>query len=864
VGQYKRGKSTFLNALIGEPILPIGVVPVTSAITVILHGKRRSARVRFMDGNVLQIAPAELRDYVAEDENPGNAKQVALIELFWPSPLLATGLCLVDTPGVGSIYAWNTEVTRAFVPQVDAALVLVGADPPLSELEMELVEQLSRQRTTLLFALNKADRMAPSEVSEAREFTQRALVSRLSRKDLRIYEVSATERLLGGPTRDWAQLEGELAYLAQSSARALVQKAQQRGVERFVTLLKHEVDVRLEALQKPLNEQDAKLEAAESEIAQAERSIPALFLENAEDQLRMESDLERRREAFLKAAVPRGRAELDKALASAKERGPALQTAGVQQSRRIALTLLDVWSKELSRLIETNFREVLERMVPYAHDFVRKVSPSSMATFKELRKTVDTSAGPPLPPALAEPTFRPSKIPEAVLWTESGVKLQTDELAGYLRRLVDTSTILMARQARERYREKQRKLEADMRKWMEDVASVANRALERSRDMHRAGSEAVRTETARLKFLLPELDALVTLQAHRTAAASSEPMPRASPAPVPPPAFKAPPSAPPVQAPRPSQAIAGAVVANARARAAAAAEAAAPPPVAIAPAPPSRPRMALPALDVPVPRTTPVPPPAAPVSRAPVVGTPAGIAVTAPAPIVRATPVPPPAASVAPVGTPAGVAVTAPAPIVRATPVPPPAASVAPVGTPAGVAVTAPAPSVRATPVPPPAASVAPVGTPAGVAVTAPAPSVRATPAPPPAASVAPVGTPAGVAVTAPAPDVRMTPAPPPAASVAPAGTPAGVAVIAPAPDVRMTLVPPAAPVALVADTPAGVAVTTSALVVRTTPVPPPATSAAPVADTPAGVAVAAPVPVVAAAPPVPLAPPAPSDVKSE
>ena len=688
VGQYKRGKSTFLNALIGEPILPIGVVPVTSAITVILHGKRRSARVRFMDGNVLQIAPGELRDYVAEDENPGNAKQVALIELFWPSPLLASGLCLVDTPGVGSIYAWNTEVTRAFVPQVDAALVLVGADPPLSELEMELVEQLSRQRTTLLFALNKADRMAPSEVSEAREFTQRALVSRLSRQDLRIHEVSATERLLVGPTRDWAQLEGELAYLAQGSARALVQKAQQRGVERFVTLLKHEVDVRLEALQKPLNEQDAKLEAAESEIAQAERSIPALFLENAEDQLRMESDLERRREAFLKAAVPRGRAELDKALAAAKERGPALQTAGVQQARRIALTLLDVWSKELSRLIETNFREVMERMVPYAHDFVRKVSPSSMATFKELRKTVDTSAGPPLPPALAEPTFRPSKIPEAVLWTEAGVKLQTDELAGYLRRLVDTSTILMARQARERYREKQRKLEADMRKWMEDVASVANRALGRSRDMHRAGSEAVRAETARLKFLLPELDALVTLQAHRTAAASSEPMPRAAAAPVP--------VSPPVQAPPPpSQAIAGAVIANARARAAAAAAAVAPPPpVAAAPAPPSWPRMALPALDVPLPRTTPVPPPAASA-----VGTPAGVAVTAPAPIVRATPVPPPAAPATPVvGTPAGVAVTAPAPIVRATPVPPPAAPAAPIGAPASVAVATPAPVVAAAP----------------------------------------------------------------------------------------------------------------------------------------------------------------------
>jgi len=613
VGQYKRGKSTFLNALIGEPILPVGVVPVTSAITVILHGKRRSARVRFQDGNVLQIAPGELRDYVAEEENPGNAKQVALIELFWPSPLLATGLCLVDTPGVGSIYAWNTEVTKTFVPQVDAALVLLGADPPLSELELELVDQFARQTTTLLFALNKSDRMAPPEISEAREFTQRALGSRLARTDLRLYEVSATERLLGKATRDWAELEAELAYLAQTSAQALVQRAQQRGVERFAGVLKHEVAVRLEALQKPLHEQDAKLEAAETEIVQAERSIPMLFLENAEDQLRMDSDLERRRDAFLKAAVPRARTELEKAMAGSQAKGPALQTGGVQASRKIALTLLDVWSKELSRLIEANFGEVMERMMPYAHDFVRRVSPSSMATLKELRKAVDVTAGPVLPPALAEPTFRPSKIPEAVLWTEAGVKLQLDELAGYLRRLVDTSSILMSRQARERYREKQRKLEGDLRAWMADVASVATRALERSRDMHRAGSEAVRAETERLRMLPPELDALVTIQTQRTAAAVSAPrravgMPhdeavRVGPVPV---GQQVTQPMPVVPKPAQSQPIAGAVVAAAQARAAVAAA-----PVGATPATPSRPRMAMPALDIPVPRATPAPPPVA-------------------------------------------------------------------------------------------------------------------------------------------------------------------------------------------------------------------------------------------------------------
>jgi GTP-binding protein EngB required for normal cell division len=245
LGQQKRGKSTFLNALLGEPVLPAGVAPITSAITVILHGKKRSARVRLVDGNVLPIAPAKLKEYATQAENPGNTRQVALIELFWPSPLLATGLCLVDTPGLGSIHTSSAEMTRQLVPQVDAAVMLLGADPPISDAELELAEQLARQDTQLLFALGKADRAALSDLSEAREVTARALGQRLGRAEVRLHEISATERLQGEPTRDWSPLEDELTALAQRSAQALVARAQVRGVKRLVQKLRGEVEARL-------------------------------------------------------------------------------------------------------------------------------------------------------------------------------------------------------------------------------------------------------------------------------------------------------------------------------------------------------------------------------------------------------------------------------------------------------------------------------------------------------------------------------------------------------------------------------------------------------------------------------------------
>jgi hypothetical protein len=52
-------------------------------------------------------------------------------EVFVPSPLLSSGMCFVDTPGLGSVFTGNTATTQAFIPDIDAALVVVGGDPPL-------------------------------------------------------------------------------------------------------------------------------------------------------------------------------------------------------------------------------------------------------------------------------------------------------------------------------------------------------------------------------------------------------------------------------------------------------------------------------------------------------------------------------------------------------------------------------------------------------------------------------------------------------------------------------------------------------------------------------------------------------------
>ncbi|MDN5344604.1 MAG: hypothetical protein PWQ18_715 [Clostridia bacterium] len=83
--------------------------------------------------------------------------KLSQVEVFYPSPLLSKGVVLIDTPGIGSTFRHNTEATLNFLPQCDAALFLVSADPPITEVEVEFLKAVRSRVTHLFFILNKVD-----------------------------------------------------------------------------------------------------------------------------------------------------------------------------------------------------------------------------------------------------------------------------------------------------------------------------------------------------------------------------------------------------------------------------------------------------------------------------------------------------------------------------------------------------------------------------------------------------------------------------------------------------------------------------------------------------------------------------------
>jgi septin family protein len=100
IGQFKRGKTTFINAILGQDLLPTAIIPLTSIITVLKYGETLSIRVFFNDNTTKDIQLDELALYITEKHNPKNEKGVSYAEILYPSMYLQNGVQIVDTPGL--------------------------------------------------------------------------------------------------------------------------------------------------------------------------------------------------------------------------------------------------------------------------------------------------------------------------------------------------------------------------------------------------------------------------------------------------------------------------------------------------------------------------------------------------------------------------------------------------------------------------------------------------------------------------------------------------------------------------------------------------------------------------------------------
>ena len=212
VGEAKRGKSTLINALLGRDVLPSGVTPLTAVATTVRHGDDSRIEVAFLDGHEEKHPLTALADFVTEVRNPRNQRMVAGVTAYLDAPVLAGGVELVDTPGTGSVFEWDTETAHEALRSMDGAVFMLTADPPVSASERNLLGNVAALSVTTFAVLNKADHLDEAGLAEAVEFTRRVLGE--AGHPGTVYPMSARAALRGGDDGFTAFAADFTAYLS--------------------------------------------------------------------------------------------------------------------------------------------------------------------------------------------------------------------------------------------------------------------------------------------------------------------------------------------------------------------------------------------------------------------------------------------------------------------------------------------------------------------------------------------------------------------------------------------------------------------------------------------------------------------------
>ena len=279
LGQFKRGKSTFINSILGDKVLPTSVVPLTSIVTLLKYGDEEQIQVVFNDGNTKVITRQELPEYVTEKGNPKNEKDVKQVEIAFPSQYLKDGVYLIDTPGVGSTFENNTEMTYNFLPKVDAALFLLAVDPPISQSEIAFLDDVQNYVQKIFFIQNKIDYLSDEERQESMEFSKRVIEEALGRDGIQIYPLSAKLALEGKMSGDRELLEKSRLpefdrvlseFLMKAKGKTVLQSAV-RSAKKLLSDEELAIQLEARAVATPLEELEKKIKTFQEKMEEVKQ-----------------------------------------------------------------------------------------------------------------------------------------------------------------------------------------------------------------------------------------------------------------------------------------------------------------------------------------------------------------------------------------------------------------------------------------------------------------------------------------------------------------------------------------------------------------------------------------------------------------
>lgn len=535
LGEYKRGKTTLVNALLGSAVLPTAVVPLTSVLTEVRHGPAPEARIQFDHGEARRIPLDELPAYVTEPGNPRNHKGVARAIVSHPAPLLAEGVVIVDTPGIGSVFEHNSRLTYDSLEEADAVVFVLAADQPLSAEERALLRALGGVTDRILFAVNRVDVPAPAEAEESLRFIRKMLATLEEHPPEHVHPLSARRALearagSGPDPGDFIRFEGALrrvligrkSDILRARGAGLARKAgdllalRLESERRTLRLAGDRLERALERFRTAIPGIERKVDESAALLKHRVGNIPRFELRPLADETRA---------AIVAALWPRVEAEVRSA-AGGSQRSVAHRLSG-----EIGAWVVD----ELQPYYPATERRVLRSLEQVVEEHAERVQTAAGEVVALANQLLDMRAAVPrvLPPTPGRPRFYFRE------WDYSGGALRIPAWSLWLpRRLAEPRILtalreLLLRRVNQnleavrydwtlRLDDVVRRIQAASRDQLEAIVGVVREALERAERRRSEGGVE-----ARMSELDRRLGALAGIRSALDGAYGTEPSPPA-------------------------------------------------------------------------------------------------------------------------------------------------------------------------------------------------------------------------------------------------------------------------------------------------------------------------------------------------
>ncbi len=260
MGEFSAGKSTFVNALLGQTVAPMGVLPTTSTINVFRRGPSGGARVHYRDGRIATLAAADVQPFL-HGLDAAEAARIRHVEIERTGGRVGEAN-VVDTPGLNALDAFHEQVAREFLDEADAVVWLFSATRSGAATEAGMLQSLRAGGRQVLGVLNKVDTLDDAEKVELAQYLRKQLGEVLVEVVPVCARKALEHRTSSAPAGDdpFAAVEGALERHFLQHARELKRSltarrlgealaAARQAVLEAVNALEHDADATLRGMQ---------------------------------------------------------------------------------------------------------------------------------------------------------------------------------------------------------------------------------------------------------------------------------------------------------------------------------------------------------------------------------------------------------------------------------------------------------------------------------------------------------------------------------------------------------------------------------------------------------------------------------------